>query len=121
MRNIAGLPKEPYESAVIDGAGRAQRMRYVTLPGMLPTIVLVGTMALGSILNAGFDQVYNLYSPVVYATGDVIDTYVYRGLMELNNVGMSAAAALFQSVIGFALVMGANALVRKVDRENALF
>ena len=111
---IAGINPELYESAVIDGAGRAQRMRYVTLPGMLPTIVLVGTMALGSILNAGFDQVYNLYSPVVYATGDVIDTYVYRvGLLQMN-YSLGTAVGVLKSLISLILTCTAYFLAYKL-------
>ena len=80
---ITGIDPALYEAAVIDGATRGQRMLHVTLPGMLPTIVLLATRNLGNVLSAGFDQIFNLYSPAVYEVGDIIDTYVYRaGLLE---------------------------------------
>ena len=75
---LTGIDPGLYESATLDGATRGQRIRYITVPLLQPTIVLMLVLALGGVLNAGFDQVYNLYSPVVYSTGDIIDTYVYR-------------------------------------------
>ena len=96
-------------------------MWYVTLPSIIPTIVLMTTLNIGKLLKGGFDQVFNLYSPLVYETGDIIDTYVYRALISSGGIGRSAAAGFFQSVVGFALVMGANALVRRISRDNAMF
>ncbi|WP_127578947.1 ABC transporter permease [Paenibacillus koleovorans] len=93
-----------YEAAVIDGAGRWKQTWYITLPGMLPVIVLMTTLGIGGILNAGFDQVYNLYSPGVYETGDIIDTLVYRlGLVDFQ-FGVATAVGLFKSFISFLLI-----------------
>lgn len=88
-----------YEAAVIDGANRWKQTLNVTLPSMLPVIVLVATLSLGNILNAGFDQVFNLYSPQVYESGDIIDTFVYRIGMVDTQYGVATAVGLFKSVI----------------------
>ncbi|MBD2868961.1 ABC transporter permease [Paenibacillus arenilitoris] len=93
-----------YEAAIVDGAGRWKQTWYVTLPGMMPIIVLTLTLSLGNVLNAGFDQVFNLYSPQVYETGDIIDTFVYRiGLIDAQ-YGVATAVGLFKSVVSFAFI-----------------
>ncbi|THF76730.1 ABC transporter permease [Cohnella fermenti] len=93
-----------YEAATIDGANRWKQMLHVTLPGMTPIIVLMVTLSLGQILNAGFDQVFNLYSPVVYESGDIIDTLIYRiGLVDAQ-YSVSTAVGLFKSVISFLFI-----------------
>jgi putative aldouronate transport system permease protein len=102
---ITAISPRLYEAARVDGASRFQRILYVTLPGLLPTIVLMSTLALGNVLNAGFDQVYNLYSPMVYETGDIIDTYVYRvGLVGLQ-YGLGTAVGLMKSLVSFVLII----------------
>ena len=94
-----------YEAAAIDGAGRWQSLLHVTLPGITPTIVLLATLSLGSILNGGFDQVFNLYNPLVYQTGDIIDTWVYRtGLID-QQYGLATAVGLLKGVVGFFLII----------------
>jgi putative aldouronate transport system permease protein len=93
-----------YEAAVIDGANRLKQMWFITLPGMLPIIILLATLNLGHILNAGFDQVFNLYSPQVYKTGDIIDTFVYRmGLLDAQ-YGLATAVGLFKSVVSLFMI-----------------
>ncbi|SEO37898.1 carbohydrate ABC transporter membrane protein 1, CUT1 family [Paenibacillus sp. OV219] len=88
-----------YEAAIVDGAGRWKQTLHVTLPGMASIIVLLVTLSLGNVLNAGFDQVFNLYSPQVYETGDVIDTFVYRiGLVDAQ-YGVATAVGVFRSVV----------------------
>ena len=123
VASIAGIDKSVYEAAQLDGASKIQQIMRVTVPLLKPTIILMTLMAVGRIFYSDFGLFYQVpqNSGRLFDVTQTIDTYVYRGLMELNDVGMSAAAALFQSVVGFVLVMGANALVRKVDRENALF
>ncbi|GBG11203.1 sugar ABC transporter permease [Paenibacillus agaridevorans] len=102
---LAGISPALYEAAALDGAGRWQRLRHVTLPGMIPVIVLLATLGLGNVLNAGFDQVFNLYNPVVYESGDIIDTYVYRsGLMDAQ-YGLATAVGLLKSVVSFVLII----------------
>lgn len=93
-----------YEASYIDGAGRWKQTLHVTLPGMMPIIVLMTILSLGNILNAGFEQVFNLYSPQVYSTGDIIDTLVYRlGMMDAQ-YSVATAVGLFKSVVSFVLI-----------------
>lgn len=102
-----------YEAADIDGAGRWKKIMHITLPGILPTIILMGTLSIGNVLNAGFDQVFNMYSPLVYRTGDIIDTYVYReGLVNIQ-YSFATAVGLFKSVISFILLTTAYKLADK--------
>lgn len=93
-----------YESAAIDGATRLDNLRYITIPGIMSTIVLLGALSLGNVLNAGFDQVFNLYNPLVYSTGDIIDTWVYRmGLLNMQ-YSLATAVGLLKSAIGFVMI-----------------
>jgi len=93
-----------YEAAEIDGANRWQQTWHITLPGMRPIIVLLATLSLGNVLNAGFEQIFNLYSPQVYETGDIIDTFVYRiGLIQAQ-YGLATAVGLLKSVVSFGLI-----------------
>jgi len=102
---MTNISPDLYEAASIDGASRFQRIWHITLPGIVPTVVLMSTLALRNILNAGFDQVYNLYCPLVYSTGDIIDTYVYRmGLVNLQ-YSLSTAVGLVKSFIGMVLIV----------------
>ncbi|MCJ8013631.1 ABC transporter permease subunit [Paenibacillus sp. KQZ6P-2] len=101
---LAGINPSLYEAAAIDGAGRYRQLRHVTLPGIISTVILLSTLSLGNILNAGFDQVFNLYNPLVYSTGDIIDTYVYRiGLVD-GQYGLATAVGLLKSVIAIILI-----------------
>ncbi|MDR1640350.1 MAG: ABC transporter permease subunit [Clostridiales bacterium] len=110
---LAGINPTLYEAAKIDGAGRWRSIWHVTLPGLTATIVLLAALALGNVLNAGFDQVFNLYNPMVYSTGDVIDTWVYRmGLFKLQ-YSLATTAGLFKSVISFALISVSYLLARR--------
>lgn len=93
-----------YEAAEIDGAGRWKQTINVTLPGMMPIIVLMLTLNIGNVLNAGFDQIFNLYSPQVYESGDVIDTFVYRMGIEQAQYGFATAVGLLKSVVSFILI-----------------
>ncbi len=93
-----------YEAAAIDGASRFKQLLHITLPALVPTIVLMTTLSLGNVLNAGFDQIFNLYNPLVYETGDIIDTYVYRmGLVDLQ-FSLGTAVGLMKSVVSFGLI-----------------
>ena len=102
---ITGIDPTLYEAAAIDGAGKFQRMVHVTLPGMAPTIVLMATLALGRVMDAGFDQIFNMYNPLVYETGDIIDTYVYRTGLVGAKYGLATAVGLMKSVISFVLIV----------------
>ena len=103
-----------YEAAEIDGAGRIRQTWYVTLPGILPIIVLMSVLSLGNILNAGFEQVFNLYSAQVYETGDIIDTFVYRLGLQQAQFGPATAVGLFKSLISFMLVSSSYFLADKL-------
>ncbi|MDD6884022.1 MAG: ABC transporter permease subunit [Eubacteriales bacterium] len=102
---MAGVDSDLYEAAAIDGAGYWKRMLHVTLPAIYPTIVLMSTLALGRILDAGFDQIFNLYSPAVYETADIIDTFVYRMAFTNMQYSMSTAAGLMKNVVSCALIL----------------
>jgi putative aldouronate transport system permease protein len=102
---ITGIDPNLYEAASIDGAGRWRQTLHITLPGMVSTVVLMTTLALGRILDAGFDQIFNLYSPIVYKTGDIIDTFIYRMAFESAQFSISTAAGLFKSAIGCFLIV----------------
>ncbi len=102
---LTAINPELYEAAAVDGAGRWRRLMNITIPGITPTIVLLSCLSLGGILNAGFEQILVLINPVVYKTGDIIDTYVYRvGLLQAE-YSLGAAVGLFRSVIGFGLIL----------------
>ncbi len=102
---LTGISPDLYEAAAIDGCGRLKAVWHITLPGIISTIVVMGILGLGNVLNAGFDQIFNLYSPLVYSTGDILDTWVYR--MGLLNVqfSLATAAGLFKSAISFLLIV----------------
>lgn len=112
-----------YEAASLDGATRWQCIRYITIPHLKPLIIIMTIMALGKIFNSDFGLFYQstMDSSALYPITDVLDTYVYRALKVSGDVGMSAAVCLYQSVVGFILVMISNWVVKKVDNENAIF
>ncbi|WP_081972418.1 ABC transporter permease [Paenibacillus borealis] len=110
---IAGIEQEQYEAAAIDGAGRIRQMISITLPGILPTVVLMFILRIGSLLEAGTEQILTMYNPLVYQTGDVIGTYVYRLGLGQQDYSFSTAVGLFNSVVGFVLVLSGNMLSRK--------
>jgi len=123
IASIAGIDHSVYEAAQLDGASKMQQILRITVPLLRPTVTIMVLMAVGRIFYSDFGLFYQVpqNSGRLFDVTQTIDTYVYRGLMELNDVGMSAAAALYQSVVGFLLVLGANALVRRLDADNALF
>ncbi|QJD86883.1 ABC transporter permease [Cohnella herbarum] len=101
---LTSINPEMYEAAAIDGASQWKRLTRITIPSIMPVTVLLATLSLGNILNAGFDQIFNLYSPMVYSTGDIIDTWVYRaGLIDMQ-YGLATAVGLLKSVVGLCLI-----------------
>lgn len=120
---ITGLDQEIYEAARIDGASKIQCIRYITLPLLKTTAVLLLIMSVGKIFNGNFGMIYSLVgsNTLLYPTTDIIDTYVYRQLMELGDLGMSSAVGLYQSVLGFVTVVIANKITRKLNPESAIF
>lgn len=123
LANIVGIDRSYYEAAVVDGATKWEQIRFITLPCLKSTIIILTLMSVGRIFFSDFGLFYQVpmnSGPLIDATS-TIDTYVFRGLMQRGNVGMSAAAGFYQSVVGFCLVLLANFVVRKVSKENALF
>ena len=115
MATIAGIDTTLYEAAVVDGATRFQRLLHITLPSLLPTITIMLILRVGGVMDAGFDQVLNMYNTAVYKTGDIIDTYVYRyGLGEMK-YSIGTAVGLFKNIIGFVLVIGTNAITNRLN------
>lgn len=123
LSSIVGISNEYYEAANLDGATRWQQIRYITLPLLKPTVITMTILGLGSIFRSDFGLFYQvtLNQGALIPTTQTIDTYVFRGLMELGNLGMSAAAGFFQSVVGFITVISANAVIKKISQDNALF
>ena len=123
LASILGIDKSLYESAEIDGAGKWRQIVSITLPMLKPTIITLVLMSIGTIFHADFGLFYQIpmNSGALYNTTNVIDTYVYRGLLQMNDTGMASAAGAYQSVVGFMLILLANFIVRKVDKDNALF
>ena len=103
-----------YEAALVDGAKRWNQTRYITIPMLLPTIILMSVLSLGNVLNAGFDQIFNLYSPITYETGDIIDTYVYRLGIEKAQYSLGAAVGMFKSLISGTLMVTSYILADKL-------
>ncbi len=115
---ITAIDPGLHEAAAIDGAAWRKRIWHITLPGMLPIILLMVAMSLTSILSAGFDQIYNLYTPMVYQSGDVLDTYVYRIGLIGRQYSFATAVGLLKSIIGMALMLSANGFSKKfTDRK----
>ncbi len=123
VASISGISQEYYEAAVLDGATKYQQARYVTLPHLKKIIVIMLILNIGSLMRGDFGLFYNVTqnNGALYEYTDVIDTYIYRALKMLGNTGMSAAANLYQSAVGFVLVIAANLVVRRIDEESALF
>ena len=117
---LSGIDMQLYEAARIDGAGRLRQMWHVTLPGIIPTIIIMLILRCGAIMNVNFEKVLLLYSPSTYATADVISTYVYRAGIIKQKIGYSTAVGLFNSVVSLLLVLGANALSNRYT-ESSLF
>lgn len=123
---IAGISGEYYEAAELDGASKWQQIRYVTLPLLRPTVIILCLLWVGKLFSGGLGDWNGFYSitndsGALYSTTDVIDTYVFRSLKTLNDYGMTSAAGLYQSVVGLILVVVSNGIIRKIDPDSALF
>lgn len=123
ISTINGIDPTLYEAAMLDGATKWQQIKNITLPSLAPTVITLTLLNIGKIFYSDFGLFYQVprNSGLLNSTTNVIDTYVYRGLMEQANVGMSAAAGFYQSIVGFILVITTNTVVRKLSPENALF
>ena len=121
--SLMSMDSQLMEAAELDGASKWQRIRFVALPHLVPIVTIKTIMSIGGIFRSDFGMFYNVPRNlgILYPTTDVIDTYVYRALMGMGNVGMSTAVGLFQSVVCFATLMITNAIVKKISPENTLF
>lgn len=120
---IIGIDKTYYEAAVVDGASIWKQITKITLPLLKPTIITLVLLSLGRVFHSDFGLFYQvpMNNGLLFNVTNTIDTYVFRGLMQSNDIGRSSAASFMQSVLGFLLILGANALTKKIDKENALF
>lgn len=123
LSTLVGVDRSFYEAADVDGATMWQKICFITIPNLKPTIITMCLLSIGRIFYSDFGLFYQvpLNSGSLYDVTSTIDTYVYRGLMQSSNVGMSSAAGVYQSLVGFALVLSANWIVNKISKENALF
>lgn len=117
---ITGVDLSIYEAAELDGASRLQKMWHVTIPSIMPIILVMLILRLGQVLNAGFDQVLNLYNPSVYAVADIIDTYVYRIGLENFSFDYSTAVGLVKNLVGLVLILTSNLIVKKTTGQNVI-
>lgn len=115
---ITSIDPQLYESAKIDGASRFRQIWHITLPEISNLIILLFILRVGDILNAGFEQIFLLYSPTVYSTGDILDTYVYREGLVNSNYGFSTAVGLFKSVVGFFMIVITNNLAKRFGKRG---
>lgn len=123
LATIGGFDSAYYEAAQIDGASRMQQIRYISLPLLRPTIIIMTLMSVGKIMNADFGLFYNVTGdmPSLYATTDVLDTFIYRTLRQTGDIGISSATGFFQSVVSFVLVLICNRFANKIEEGSALF
>jgi ABC-type polysaccharide transport system permease subunit len=123
LSSIVGIDKSLYEAANVDGANKWVQIKYVTLPLLKPTIITVLLLQTGRIFYSDFGLFYQvpMNSGALYTVTNTIDTYVYRALMVSNNISMASAVSTYQAIVGFIIVLSVNMIVRKLDRENALF
>jgi putative aldouronate transport system permease protein len=115
---MAAIDPQQYEAALIDGAGRWGQMMHITLPGISNIVVVMFILTIGQILNWGFDQVYNFYSPMVFSSGDIVDTYIFRSALGDNKFSFAAAAGLFKSLLCAVFLVASNAAVKKLGQES---
>ena len=120
---ICGIDRSLYEAAIVDGANRWKQVWHVTIPCLKSTIIILTLMSIGNIFRSDFGLFYQvpMNSGPLQNVTNTIDTYVFRGLMQTNNIGMSSAAGVYQSVVGFVLVLTANLVVNRLDSDSALF
>lgn len=123
LSSIVGIDPAYYEAAKLDGATRWQQHKLITIPLLKPTIIMLLILNLGQIFRSDFGLFYQvpMNQGVLYPVTQTVDTYVYRALLQLNDVGMSSAASFIQSIVGFLLIVGANKIVAKLDKDSTLF
>ena len=121
--SIVGISQDYYEAAMLDGATKWQQIKHITIPQLVPTIITLMILSVGRIFASDFGLFYQIprNTGALYNATQTIDVYVYNALMQRSDYGMASAASVFQSIVGFLMVMVTNAIVRKVSRENAMF
>ncbi|MBO9607073.1 MAG: sugar ABC transporter permease [Paenibacillaceae bacterium] len=115
---LASIDPQMYEAAIVDGAGRFKQLIYITLPSLIPVITIMFILRIGHVLDAGFDQVLNMYTPATYSVGDILDTYVYRVGLEQMQFSFATAVGLFKNVIALVLVLFTNWIVKRAGQEG---
>jgi len=115
---LTGIDPRLYEAAMIDGAGRWQRLRYVTIPGIVPTVMILFLLTIGRILVVGYQKVFLLYSGATYETADVLGTYIYRRGIEAADFSFATAVGLFQSMVGLVFIVASNAIAKRVSETS---
>ena len=121
LATMAGIPQDQYEAADIDGATRLQKIWHITLPGIKAVAILLLIMSVGGVLSAGFDQIFNLYNPMVYEQADILDTYIYRETFQsYRNPGIGTAVGLFKSVVSFILVISADRIAKACGERGII-
>lgn len=121
LATMAGIPQDQYEAADIDGATRLQKIWHVTLPGIKSVAILLLIMSVGGVLSAGFDQIFNLYNPLVYEKADILDTYIYRETFQsYRNPGIGTAVGLFKSVVSFILVIATDRIAKACGERGII-
>ncbi len=123
LASVVGIDSNLYEAAEMDGATKWQQIRYITLPLLRPTMITLTLLMIGRIFYSDFGLFFQvpMDSGPLFPVTQTIDTYVYRGLRSMSNIGMSAAAAFYQSVVGFVVVLASNLIIRRIDKDSALF
>lgn len=116
---ISGIDPQLYEAAEIDGANRWHRMMHITIPSIMPVIVIVLLLRVGRIFDAGFDQIYNLYNPLVYSVGDILDTYIFRLGIEGLQFSYTAAIGITRNLVGLALLLTANYMTKRLTQDQS--
>jgi putative aldouronate transport system permease protein len=120
---ITGIDPTYYEAAMVDGANKWKQITAITIPMLRPTVIMLFMLSLGNMLRGNLTMIMGLtnLNPVLFPVTDIIDVFVYRSGIKSGELAFSSAVSLYQSVVGFALVMISNSVMRKIDRENALF
>ena len=123
LSTLVGISEDYYEAASLDGASRIQQIRFITLPMMKTTVITLTLISVGRMFYSDFGLFYQvpMNQGILYNVTNVIDTYVYRALINSGDIGMSSAAGLYQSIVGFLSILGANYIVKKIDQDSALF
>jgi putative aldouronate transport system permease protein len=120
---LMGINKELYEAAAIDGAGKLRQARHISIPSLTPLITVLVILSIGGFFRGDFGMFYNIPRNLgaLYSTTDIIDTYIYRALTQIGDIGMASAIGFFQSITGLILVVFSNLLIRKISPDNSLF